>query len=70
MMVCTLRWLEQNRPEDMFFGADYLIVAKYELAAIETLLQRYCEGFSGENWLEIGAKIGRVAHWEFEDYQP
>ncbi len=69
IMVCTLRWLEQKKIESIFFGANYLIVAEYDLAAIETFLKNYCERCSGETWFEVATKIGRVAYWEFEDYQ-
>ena len=68
IMVCTPRWFEREKSSPIVFGANYLIVAEYDLVAIEEFLRRYCERCSGESWFEVAAKIGRVAHWEFEDY--
>jgi len=68
--VCTPRWLEREKSDGMFFGANHLIVSEYDLASIEAFLKRYCERCSGETWPELAMKIGRIALWEFEDYRP
>lgn len=68
--VCTLSWLEQEKPKRMFFGSNHLIVPNYDLKAIESFLARYCERCIGATWAEVALKLSRVARWEFEDYQP
>lgn len=69
LTVCTLRWLEREKAEGMFFGVNHLFVESYDLTAIETFLKRYCERCTGDTWSEVAAKVGRVARWEFEDYR-
>jgi len=67
--VCTLPWLEQNKPDEMFFGNNYLIVDRYDIKKVELFLSKYCDDCVGDSWIEVAQKIGRIAHWEFEDYR-
>ena len=66
--VCTPQWLQSKKKSKIFFASDHLIVRRYALSEIEAFLSRFCERCSGETWREVATKIGRIAHWEFEDY--
>jgi hypothetical protein len=67
--VCTLPWLERNKPDEIFFGKNYLIVDRYDIGKIELFLSNYCDRCVGDTWVEAASKIGRIAEWEFEDYR-
>jgi hypothetical protein len=67
--VCTLPWLEIHKPDEIFFGKNYLIVDRYDIGKIELFLSNYCDRCVGDTWVEVASKIGRIAEWEFEDYR-
>jgi hypothetical protein len=67
--ICTTRWLEREKPGMTFFASGYLIVPIYNLESIKAFIKGYCARCSGEDWPEVAAKIGKIAHWEFENYQ-
>ena len=67
--VCTLPWLEIHKPDEIFFGKNYLIVDRYDVGKIELFLSNYCDRCVGDTWVEVASKIGRIAEWEFEDYR-
>jgi hypothetical protein len=68
--VCTPRWLESKAEGRIMFGAHHLIVAEYDLNAIEQHLNRHCERCIGATWQEVAMKLARVGLWEFENYRP
>ena len=59
--VCTLPWLERNKPDEIFFGKNYLIVDRYDIGKIEVFLSNYCDRCLGDTWVEVASKIGRIA---------
>lgn len=70
IMVCTPEWLKENHKEDeIIFGRHHLIVFKYDYQAIYKKLLEYVNNIDVNSWDEIGTQIGRIGHWEFEDYK-
>ena len=68
--VCTPKWLEGICGEDdVIMGRHRLIVRYYNYGRIVDFIKRYLRGCSGENWKEVGEKVARLGHWEFEDYR-
>ncbi len=71
VQVCTLRWLEDRLERELFvLGTHRLFVKTYDQPEIRKFITRTIERFSGSTWQEVAEKIGRQAHWEFEDYKP
>ena len=71
IQVCTPKWLQAKySEEETLFGRHMLIVFEYDLERIKQKISKYCAGCSGENWQELANKLGRIGHWEFEDYKP
>jgi hypothetical protein len=71
MMVCSPDWLKENyKKNEIIFGRHYLIVFEYNYQAIFNKLNEYVNSIEAKNWDEIGLKVGRIGHWEFEDYKP
>ena len=47
-----------------------LLVELYDPAAIRKALVDHLATIDGQDWNEVGPKVGRIAFWEFEDYVP
>jgi hypothetical protein len=70
VVVCTPAWLTRVVSEEgPQIGRHRLIVESLDLQAAETFLRRQVERLEAPTWAELAAKIGRLGHWEFEDYQ-
>ncbi len=70
LTVCTPDWLKANNKKDeIIFGRHYLIVFQYDYDAIYKKLAEYVNNIEVSTWDEIGTLIGRIGHWEFEDYK-
>ncbi len=68
--VCTPKWLLENiKKDDVIFGRHYIIVSEYNYDTIYQALKKEIDSIEEDNWDKIGEKIGRIGHWEFEDYQ-
>ena len=66
VLVCSPAWLAaQGEP---VIGRHKLVVNDFDFRAIEAFLRRHVESCFGETWSEVGTKVGRIGHWEFEDY--
>lgn len=70
MIVCTPKWLEENYSiNEVIFGRHYLIVFKYDYEGIYKKISNYIGKIEEPTWNEVAQKIGRIGHWEFEDYK-
>ncbi|MDM8178144.1 immunity 8 family protein [Olivibacter sp. 47] len=70
IVLCTPQWLIENHQiSDIIIGRHYLIVFEYNYSRIYNKLKELIENIDGENWDDIGMKVGRIGKWEFEDYQ-
>jgi Immunity protein 8 len=70
VVVCTPQWLDETlADEDLLIGRHRLIVKEYSFPRIEQFIRNYVNAWSGDSWEEIGAKVGRLGKWEFEDYR-
>jgi len=70
--VCTPAWLEDlaRRGSGILMGRHFLIVLKFDFRRVKRFLEDYATKCDGDSWPEIAEKLGRVGHWEFEDYDP
>ncbi|MDP9416789.1 MAG: immunity 8 family protein [Actinomycetota bacterium] len=72
--VCTGEWLaEQVRAHDGIYNARHHVVVSLETfdqRALRAWLAARVEEIDAPTWSELAARLGRVAHWEFEDYIP
>lgn len=75
IVVVTPKWLLETYTNPLFpkdkilIGRHYLIVFEYNFEKIINFIKNYIENCAGDSWDEIAEKIGRIGHWEFEDYQ-
>jgi hypothetical protein len=71
IQICTPEYLSrQISSSGPMWGRHMLIVQNYNAAEIRLMLERYLETCVGADWNEIGPKVARIGHWEFEDYKP
>jgi hypothetical protein len=72
MTVCTPLWLARQIDSGdlpgIAPGRHYLFVKSYDIDRIEAFIRDYVETAEFETWDEFGAYVGRLANWEFEDY--
>ena len=68
--VCSPSWIaqmvEDHRPR---LVRHRIVIDRYDWVAIEQYIRQYVNGCSGSGWAEVAAKLARLGHWEFEDYQ-
>lgn len=70
IQVCTPKWLfEHHRREDIIMGRHYLIVMEYNYEKLVQFISEYCSRCEGSTWAEVAETLGRLGHWEFEDYR-
>lgn len=67
--VCTPRWLaETTQSQGPVIGLHHIVVAAFDYEALIKAVQTYCSGCEGSNWQVVGAKVGRLGCWEFDNY--
>jgi hypothetical protein len=66
--VCSPEWLQQEHQP--IIGRHLLIVNHFDWPSIEAFLELKVAECSGTSWDEVAEKVGRLGHWEFEDYRP
>jgi Immunity protein 8 len=70
VLVCTARWLSRHvHQHGPLIGRHHLVVEEFDSSRVQEFLKQAVEACSGETWSEVGEKVGRLGHWEFEDYQ-
>jgi hypothetical protein len=71
LTLCSPQWLAQNHAqEDVIIGKNLLIILDFNYPRIVAWLNHYIERCTGETWLDLVKPLTRIAHWEFDDYQP
>lgn len=71
VLICTPLWLrEVVAKEGPQIGRHHLIVDSFDLGEASAFLRRQMESVEANDWPTLGAKLARIGHWEFEDYQP
>jgi hypothetical protein len=68
MVVTPRRLAALLRRDGAVVGRHYLFVGEMDRPYIERFLQDRMRRIAGDTWREVAEKVGRIAHWEFEDY--
>lgn len=67
---CTAKWLmQEHKKDDIIFGRHHVIAFEYDFMNLKSKIVNYIDGLEEENWRALAKKIGRIGHWEFEDYR-
>lgn len=71
LMVATPKYIQKMYPnQSAILLRHYLIVFHYDFNEILDVINNYVRSIEEDSWDKVAEKIGRIAHWEFEDYQP
>jgi len=75
LLVCTPDWLKKElKSTSVQWGRHKLIINKFDpdliKKEIDNKLLKLLNQFDNDNDVSFSEKIGRYAHWEFEDYIP
>lgn len=54
--------------DDAVIGRHYLFVATLDTERVEALIRDRLRRLDCDSWSALASKIGRIGHWEFEDY--
>ena len=68
VVVCSPAWLSE-KPGPVI-GRHLLVVNSFQWKKIRTFLELQVGACEGEDWSEVAKLVGRIGHWEFEDYRP
>lgn len=71
LMVATPKRIQKMHPnQSAILLRHYLVVFRYDFNEILDVLNNYIRSIEEDNWEKVAGKVGRIAHWEFEDYKP
>jgi hypothetical protein len=72
--VCSPEWLAEacRRVGGIYSPRHHLVVNldDFDARALEKWLSARVHEVNADSWPEIGERLGRLGHWEFEDYRP
>jgi len=71
--VCTPEWLAKARSRvgGIYNARHHLVVdfEEFDQRVLSDWLSARVQEVEAESWSEIGERLGRLGHWEFEDYR-
>jgi hypothetical protein len=67
-MLCNPKWLAEETKYNVKSGRHLIIAEKFNLGELRRFLEKLAKACAGKNWDEVGNRLGRFGHWEFEDY--
>ena len=69
-MLCTPSWLhsevERNGPQ---VGAWHVVVNAFDYDSLFAMIGDRCHRCEGASWQEVAIQVGRLGHWEFNQYR-
>lgn len=68
VIVCSPEWL-RDQPGPIL-GLHHIILPTYDYSSLVQFVEAYLSICGGADWQEVASKVGRLGHWEFEDYRP
>ncbi|GAA1941060.1 Imm8 family immunity protein [Agromyces allii] len=72
--VCTPEWLARacSAAGGIYDARHHVVVNldEFDKRAVHDWLALRVECVEGDTWAEIAERLGRLGHWEFEDYRP
>lgn len=69
--VCNIEWLQERLiQQPQMELTQMLLVARWDYDEVVSYLTQAVEAIEGRDWEQLGARIGKIGKWEFEDYEP
>lgn len=68
--ICTGSWLRELPLEEGYaLLRHHVLVSRWDPVIVRRIVDEVFASVEGETWDEIGDRLARNAHWEFEDYR-
>lgn len=68
--VCTPSWVAATAErEGPVIGLHHILVSRFDYEALFRSIESFCSRCEGASWQEVGAKVGRLGRWEFDEYR-
>lgn len=69
-ILCTPKWLaDKYKDREITVLRHHIMVHRYDYDVLYSRLTKLISTIDATSWNDVADKIGRVAHWEFEDYR-
>ena len=68
-VVTPKHLIEHVKRDGPLIGRGFVIVARWNWPEIRDFLTGAFESEQAPTWDELGERLGRIGHWEFEDYR-
>lgn len=62
------RLVAPDRDDAFEFVRHRLVIRRWDPTVIRRAIEDLCVHTTGTSWADIAQKLGRLMHWEFEDY--
>jgi Immunity protein 8 len=70
LIVCTPGWLASKVAQSgSYVPRHHLVVGWWDWSPIRSAIVENIEREDAPTWAELAERVGRFAHWEFEDYR-
>jgi len=70
LLVCTPAWLADEVSNHVaIVRRHHLIVEEWNATRVREVVTDLFTREEGKDWDELGLRLSRLGHWEFEDYQ-
>lgn len=73
VVVCTPDWMANacRRAGGIYDARHHLVVSfeDFDQRALRAWLAARVEQIEADTWQQVGERLGRLGHWEFEDYR-
>jgi hypothetical protein len=69
IVVCSPESLAQEAAEGPVLGLHRIVMARFDFAALASIIRDFCERCEGATWPEVAHRVARLGRWEFEDYR-
>ena len=70
VVVCTPLWLLERIKDDVLNLRHYLLVKEFHWDQVQAYIDEFLADIEAPTWEEVAQLVGRLGHWEFEDYRP
>jgi hypothetical protein len=69
--ICTPEWLGNAARGGLYDARHHVVVDfdAFDRNALHAWLAERVESVQADTWKAVGERLGRLGHWEFEDYR-
>jgi hypothetical protein len=71
LCVCSPLWLVGEMAGKGIRSCEHMVLMPfYDYRLLRNFLEKRIAACEANNWPELAAKVGRIGHWEFDNYKP